>query len=405
MFAGAVRETVFSRPEIIRRVNAQFVPVALKAALVNNPPGGIEGKFLSEISRSKPAPQGVCVVNASGKVLAWALSFDDDAQVPKFLDFTLAQNKKFPDAAQPVPTRRFMRFPGRPLPGVADTRVALPRLAVHGKNDFCPATPPKSRGTLVARVWGRRVEKDGTLCQSCISQENYIEDIFDIPTELQREVARAANAGGRFRLPENFARAIVTYTYLGQLDVRPVAPSVPQHRARAHTLEWFAEPVPSEKGTQRYRITGQSDVESSHPGRGDGAQYFHRVKLQWRGFIDLRDNAIVKLGLWAEGTEKLQWGNPRLRLLKEPDVAHLMAGRAIDFDSPVRYGVIGKPVAEKNIWRGNGPPPQLGGSRPPIEAKLRRIHMEVQRLMRQGKRAEAKRILDRLLWELEKTRE
>ena len=88
MFAGAVRETVFSRPEIIRRVNAQFVPVALKAALVNNPPPGLEGKFLAEISRSKPAPQGVCVANASGKVLAWALSFDDDTQVPKFLDFT-----------------------------------------------------------------------------------------------------------------------------------------------------------------------------------------------------------------------------------------------------------------------------------------------------------------------------
>ena len=82
-----------------------------------------------------------------------------------------------------------------------------------------------------------------------------------------------------------------------------------------------------------------------------------------------------------------------------------MAGRAIDFDSPVRYGVIGKPVAEKNIWRGNGASPQLGGPRPPIEAKLRRIHMEVQRLMRQGKRAEAERILDRLLRELEKTRE
>ena len=99
------------------------MPVALKAALVNNPPGGLEGKFLAEISRSKPAPQGVCVVNASGKVLAWALSFDDDAQVPKFLDFTLAQNKKFPDDTKPVPTRRFMRFPGRPLPGMADTRA------------------------------------------------------------------------------------------------------------------------------------------------------------------------------------------------------------------------------------------------------------------------------------------
>ena len=34
MFAGAAREAVFSNPEVVRRVNADFVAVALKAALV-----------------------------------------------------------------------------------------------------------------------------------------------------------------------------------------------------------------------------------------------------------------------------------------------------------------------------------------------------------------------------------
>jgi hypothetical protein len=33
VFAGAVREAVFSNPDVIRRVNADFVPVALKADL------------------------------------------------------------------------------------------------------------------------------------------------------------------------------------------------------------------------------------------------------------------------------------------------------------------------------------------------------------------------------------
>ena len=75
MFAGAVRETVFSRADIVRRINDQFVPVALKAALVNNPPAGMEGAFLAEISRSKPAPQGVCAANGAGKVLAWGVEF------------------------------------------------------------------------------------------------------------------------------------------------------------------------------------------------------------------------------------------------------------------------------------------------------------------------------------------
>jgi hypothetical protein len=422
VFAGAVRETVFSRADIVRRINDQFVPVALKAALVNNPPAGMEGAFLAEISRSKPAPQGVCVANGAGKVLAWALSFDDNAQVPKFLDYTLARHKQFPDAAKPVPTQRFMRFPGQPMAEVADTRARLPRLSPHGKNEFCPATPPKARGTLVARVWGRRVEKNGRLCESCISQENYIEDIFDVPNEMQREIARLANDGQRFRLPENFVRHLATYTYLGQLDVRPVSPPVPQHRAREHALEWWAAPAPSSvKGSQRWRITGKSDVESSHPGRGDGAHYHHRVTLDWRGFIDLRGKAILKLGLWAEGQEQLQWGNPRLRLVKEPDVAHLMAGRFIDFNSPVRYGIIGAPVAGKNVWQGKGPPPQspgpLGGPGPALEQKMQRLQqglrrlaqtggnprpvqkeiMAFQRLMQQGRRAEAEQHLNRAL--------
>ncbi len=56
MFAGAAREAVFSKAEVIRRVNADFVPVALKAALVNQPPDGEEGLLYREIGRSKPAP-------------------------------------------------------------------------------------------------------------------------------------------------------------------------------------------------------------------------------------------------------------------------------------------------------------------------------------------------------------
>ena len=35
MFAGAAREVVFSNEEVARRVNARFIPVALKAALAS----------------------------------------------------------------------------------------------------------------------------------------------------------------------------------------------------------------------------------------------------------------------------------------------------------------------------------------------------------------------------------
>ncbi len=98
MFAGAAREVVFSNPEVVRRVNEEFIPVALKAAMVNNPPRGIEGALYAEIGRSKPAPQGICTVNSDGKVLAWALSFDDDRSILKFLDHVSDRYRQSPNA-------------------------------------------------------------------------------------------------------------------------------------------------------------------------------------------------------------------------------------------------------------------------------------------------------------------
>ena len=100
MFAGAAREVVFSNPEVVRRVNQEFIPVALKAAMINNPPRGIEGELYAEISRSKPAPQGICTANSDGKVLAWALSFDDDKSILEFLDHVSKRYKDSPDATK-----------------------------------------------------------------------------------------------------------------------------------------------------------------------------------------------------------------------------------------------------------------------------------------------------------------
>ena len=358
------------------------------------------------------------MANGAGKVLAWVLSFDNDAQVPKFLDHVLTRHKQFSDAKKAIPTQLFQRFPSKPLREVTDTLAKLPRIATHGKTDYCPATPPKERGTLIARVWGRRVEKNGQLCKSCTSQENYIEDVFDIPNAMQREVAIAAKKGDRFRLPDALARHIVTYTYLGQLDVRPVASPVPQSRSKIHALEWWAEPAPSVKGSQRYRITGKSDVEINHAGRAGGVgRFHHRVSLQWRGFFDLAENAIINLGLWAEGQEQLQWGHRVLQLTPDPDVAHLMAGRYINIDSPVRYGITGQPAHGKNIWKGEGPPPQLTNPTNRLQQKMQRLQQALQRfaqaggdprpiqiettkfqrLIQQGKHTEAERHLDRTL--------
>ena len=155
MFAGAAREAVFSKPEVIRRINEEFVPVALKAAMVNNPPTGLEGALYRELGRSKPAPQGICVANSAGKVLAWALSFDDAASVPKFLDHVLQRHEETPGAEGPVTAQRFMRFPSRLLADVPDTQAALPEPDAHPAEGFCPASR-SGDGAHSMTFWLRR---------------------------------------------------------------------------------------------------------------------------------------------------------------------------------------------------------------------------------------------------------
>ena len=86
MFASAAREAVFTRPEVIRHVNANFVPVTALAQVLNGQQGSnAEAKLLRNIGRSAPAPQGMCVLNSDAQPLAWSLMFDDDDQVLAFL--------------------------------------------------------------------------------------------------------------------------------------------------------------------------------------------------------------------------------------------------------------------------------------------------------------------------------
>src|SRR5439155_19372084 len=95
------REAVFSRPEVIRRVNADFVPLALRAPLVNgaNTLRDEDEKWLYQrINRAKLAPQGIGVLNSAGQVLVWTQMFDDDRSVLAFLDHA---RKRFGEKADP----------------------------------------------------------------------------------------------------------------------------------------------------------------------------------------------------------------------------------------------------------------------------------------------------------------
>jgi hypothetical protein len=332
---------VFANPEVVGRVNEEFIPVALKAAMVNNPPSGIEGDLYAEIGRSKPAPQGICTTNSSGKVLAWALSFDDDKSILKFLDHVGDRYRQNPDAARAVVAERFRTFPSRKLSDVPDNarRITIPEQ--HSGRRGCPAAPNVSPGTLVGTVIGRALGKDGKPLTDVVRQEHYMEATLQISVSAQQRLIQAAQrAGGKqFEIPREFAQSFVNPEFLGQLDVNPSG-EVPGSENRARWSEFHGRQVGSENanadaGTVRIRIEGSSNVEGGQDAVGnrtDGRVWQHRVTLNWYGFIDIKDQQVTQVVMLAAGDERLRWGNGRFKLLKEPDAQHLMAGHPIDLE-------------------------------------------------------------------------
>ena len=342
MFAGAAREAVFSKPEVIRRINAAFVPVALKAGLVNNPPAGAEGELYREIGRSKPAPQGICVVNSAGKVLDWVLMFDDDQSILAFLDHCVKRFARYPDAKQPVAAQRYMKFPSARLEDIEDSGKVTAIVDHHPPGTSCPATPRLPQGTVVARVFGRALGADGKPVADTVRQEHYVEDRFHVPVAMQEALARAlADAGTeRFRLADDLARLLVSHAYLGQLDVNPVG--APGGRSQLKQCEFWAQKIDA----ARIRVEGKSEAAgASRDGDGgDGRLWRHEVKLTWEGLIEMRARRITRLLLVAGGSDKLTWANAFKELRGESDTAHLPAGHPIDLACAVRYGIIGEAI-------------------------------------------------------------
>jgi hypothetical protein len=341
VFAGAAREAVFSNSDVIRRVNADFVPVALKAGLVNNPPADEEGVLYREIVRSKPAPQGICVVNPAGKVLDWALMFDDDKSVLAFLDHSLRRYGQFPDAKKPFAAERYMKFPSQKLADVEDSGKVPAVPEHHAEGKACPAKPRLQRGTLDVRLFGRSLDADGKLVANTLPQENYVEDRFEVTVAMQQALAKAQSAAGgqRFRLADDLARLLVSHAFLGQLDVNPLG-GVPGGKGALKDCEFWAQ---ADAG--RLHIEGKSEAAGASTDGGDGRLWQHEVKLTWEGTIELKDDRISRLLLVARGSERLKWGNQAGGLKGKADVTILPGGHAIDLRCGVRYGVSGVPVA------------------------------------------------------------
>ena len=408
---------VFSNREVVRRINQEFIPVALKAALVNNPLRGVEGELYAEIGRSKPAPQGICTLNSHGKVLTWALSFDDDESIVKFLDHVVSRYKQASDPQKPVIAERFMTFPGHKLSDVKDSgkRIRVP--AQHAEHDRCPAKPALAKGTLVGRIIGRPLDDKGKPVARSLRQEDYMEARFEVTVAHQQQLAAALQraAGKRFEIPDGFARSLVGPAFLGQLDVNPLG-EVPGSRNDSRRLVFTGQTIDSSQpGVVRVRLTGEANVKGGQDTRrnpvGDGRLWEHRVSLDWQGYADIKDNRVVQLVMLANGYEHLRWGNERFNFLGQSDASHLMAGHRINFEGTVRYGLFAVPCAADEVVEG------AAGKLSDIQTKMKRLQAGMKRLkqsggdpskivrlmqnfgplMRQQKRKEAEALLDEAL--------
>jgi hypothetical protein len=285
-------------------------------------------------------------------VLAWTMMFDDDKSVLAFLDHCAKRFAQFPDAKKPVAAERYMKFPSTKLADVADNGKAPVLIDRHPEGKHCPATTRVRQGTVLARVFGRALDKDGKPLADTVRQEHYVEDRFHVPVAMQQALAKAlADVGTeRFRLADDLARLLVSHAFLGQLDVNPLGDAPGSGKGSLNQCEFWARKVDEDgNGPVRVRVEGKSEAAggTSDAGRGgDRAFWRHEVKLTWEGIIEINKERVPHLLLVARGSEKLKWGNKNLPELKgQADVTILVGGHAIDLSCGVRYGIIGAPVA------------------------------------------------------------
>jgi hypothetical protein len=328
---------------VIKRVNADFIPVALKAGLVNRPPDDEEGLLYREIARSMPAPQGICVVNSAGKVLDWTLMFDDDNSVLAFFDHAKERFAKFPDAKKPVAAEVYQKFPSQKRKDVEDSGKVLPVLDRHPEGKYCPAEPPLRKGTVAVRLIGRALDKDGKPVADTLRQENYIEDRFNIAVPTQEKLAKALAEAGKdpVKLPLELTRQWVGQAHMGVLDVRPID-NPGRGKGDLKKCEFSATKVGDGKGPTLWRIEGGSEAFIDEKMANGGPGDMHEVKLTWHGFIEMDGNRMTRLMLSAGGKEKLKFQSARGKV--ESEVAILPGGHRIDIECGVRYGFLGEPA-------------------------------------------------------------
>ncbi len=324
-------------------------------------PDDDEGKAFQSIFRSRVQPQGTCVLNSGGQVLAWVLMFDKNQSVLDFLDHGLKRFRDQPDAKEAIITERYLRFPSAKLEDMQDEAKPQPFAERHPEGTRCLGAPYVPPGTVVARVIGRALDKDGKPSARAVNQEHLALDRFEVTPALQEKLAKVLADGGtgRVALPEDFTRLCMAYAFLGNKDSGPMTKvSVFAVASDVKQCEFWAQKTASRvalaPGVAIWRVEGQTEVLGKGKGAAGDSGLRHEVKLAWEGFIELDGKRMTSLLLTARGTEKLKWGSEALKARAKTDdeVAFLTAGRFIDVECGVRYGIIGEPVPIKKAKDG-----------------------------------------------------
>ena len=338
MFAGAVREAVFSRPEVIRKVKEEFVSVAVRAQHVQGLHSGAEGRLFSDISKSRLVPQGLAVLNGDGQVLEWVLMFDGTDQIGKFLDHASERYRAHPDGKEAVTTERHMRYPSQSMPSLTQPASVGHPADGHEQGEPCPGDNRPADGSARIDLVGRTVTPAGAFSSDTLTQDNYVQDQFDIDARLQRLIwdSLGSEGGDRFELPKELSRAVQAHAYLGQVDACPVSNPL-GGSTEIDRAELFGSVVRQDEDGTLVRIEGETEAAGSLR-RGNQRVYDHSVKLGWHGYMLMKGGKIARLALVGKGTERFQWfqGGPA----SDDAVQHLPAGHRVDVEGAVQYGLV-----------------------------------------------------------------
>jgi hypothetical protein len=294
-----------------------------------------EVKVFRSLYRSQVAPQGMCVVNAGGQALAWAMNHEDNEDILSFLDYGLERFRKNPDGQLPVTTERYMHYPRQRLEDYKTEVRTSPIPPGHRDLEGCPWWTLRPRGTVVARLFGRALDKDGKPKTDTVRQESYTEDGFDIAVKTQERLFRvlADAETARVMLPLELTREWVKHAYMGVLDVQPLDNPGPS-KGELKKCDFWAQKAGTGKGPTSWRVEGESEVfiddKMTHGIPGD----MHEVKLKWQGFIQMDGDRVTQLVLSAGGQENLKFQS----------ALHKPGECRFDLAGAVRFGVLGEPV-------------------------------------------------------------